>query len=131
MRQRYTVVQWRNWLAEFEQSNLTVVEFCESVGTSVASFYKWRHRLKSPRRNATEPIGRIATGQQGIKVLSQRRRRQLPGNFASLPGNFVPLVVRTDELEIRLPGGAQVRVSNDTDSLRPVLELLFELGARQ
>lgn len=124
MRQRYTSAQWRSWLAEFEQSNLTVVEFCESVGTSVASFYKWRHRLKSPRRNATEPIGRIATGQQGRKVLSQRRRRQLPGNF-------VPLVVRTDELEIRLPGGAQVRVSNDTDSLRPVLELLFELGARQ
>lgn len=109
MRQRYTAVQWQNWLVEFEQSNLTVAEFCDSVGASVASFYKWRYRLKSEARDASELIG--------------IERHQSPGNF-------VPLVVRADELEIKLPGGAQVRVANDTDSLRPVLELLVELGSR-
>ncbi len=111
MGQRYTAVQWRNWLAEFERSNLTVAKFCESVGASVASFYKWRHRLKAERCDATELIG------------IERHRRLSPGNF-------VPLVVRADELEIKLPGGAQVRIANDTDSLRPVLELLFEIGSR-
>ena len=43
-------------------------------------------------------------------------------------GHFVPRVVRADELEISLPGGAQVPVANDTDSLRPLLELLVESG---
>ena len=49
MRKRYSADQWRAWHMEFASSDLTVKQFCESVGTSVQSFYKWRRRLAEPK----------------------------------------------------------------------------------
>ena len=34
MRKRYSADQWRAWHLEFASSDLTVKQFCESVGTS-------------------------------------------------------------------------------------------------
>ena len=94
--------QWEAWLKEFEQRDETVGQFCQSLGVSQNTFYKWRQRLKE---NLTAD--------------------------SSASGKFVPVTLLSCELAIELPGGAVARVPNDRDALRPLIELLLELGAEQ
>ncbi len=48
---------WRDRFKQFEKSSLTAAQFCQSVGCSMAAFYKWRNKLlgqpKSARAAAT------------------------------------------------------------------------------
>jgi hypothetical protein len=37
--------QWRQRLDRFDQSDLTIAEFCQAEGYSTGSFYQWRRRL--------------------------------------------------------------------------------------
>lgn len=41
------VRQWRERLQRFHHSELTVAEFCQSEGYSVASFYQWQRKLQA------------------------------------------------------------------------------------
>ena len=43
---------WRNRLARYAGSKLTVEAFCQSEAVSVASFYLWRTRLRHSQGNA-------------------------------------------------------------------------------
>ena len=43
---------WRNRLARFAASKLTVQAFCQSEAVSVASFYLWRTRLRNSQDKA-------------------------------------------------------------------------------
>jgi hypothetical protein len=38
--------QWRRWVAEWQASRLSVREFCQRHGLTVASFYAWRRVLQ-------------------------------------------------------------------------------------
>lgn len=38
--------RWEDRLRSFEQSGLSVVEFCERNGVSTASFYLWRRKIR-------------------------------------------------------------------------------------
>ena len=101
MSKRYPASQWRTWLSACQQSDLTVVKFCESIGVSVNTYYRWRDRLK----------GESSDSQPAVE--------------------FIPVTIPADSVEIELPGGSTVRISNDTNSLRPLVSLLLELGAKQ
>ena len=46
-RKRFTAEQWQAWFEEFEQSGLTVQQFCKAKGTTANTFYNWRRRLSS------------------------------------------------------------------------------------
>ena len=81
---------------------MTVVKFCESIGVSVNTYYRWRERLKSE-----------------------------PDDSAPVPVEFIPVSMAADQIEIELPGGSIARVTNETSSLRPLIVLLLELGATQ
>jgi transposase-like protein len=94
--------QWRAWLKEFEQRDITVAQFCQSLGVSQNTFYKWRQRLKGNRAADLHELEKL-----------------------------VPVTVLNSELAIELPGGAVARVPNDRDALRPLIKLLLELGAQQ
>jgi transposase-like protein len=48
-RQRRDASAWRALVSGFEQSGLSVWQFCEQHGIGAASFYRWRSRLSSPR----------------------------------------------------------------------------------
>ena len=43
---------WRNRLARYAGSKLTVEAFCQREAVSVASFYLWRTRLRNSQGNA-------------------------------------------------------------------------------
>jgi len=48
-RQRRDASAWRALVSGFEQSGLSVSQFCEQHGIGAASFYHWRSRLSSSR----------------------------------------------------------------------------------
>jgi len=82
---------WRERLARFERSQLTVAEFCEVENVSVASFYQWRRRLE---------------GQAG-SVSSKRRDG----------GEFIAVQLRSSPQQPRLslPGGATIELTSGID----------------
>ena len=89
--------QWRAWLKEFKQRDVTVGQFCQSLGVSQNTFYKWRQRLK----------GNFAADSPELE-------------------KFVPVTVLNSELAIELPGGAVARVPNrdaERSNVRSSIEL--------
>ena len=110
----YSVEQWAAWVGEQRQSELNVVEFCDWIGVSPNSFYRWRQKLatkgRSPARKGYE-----------AQSLSAMKGSMSRGS------ELVPLTVLTSPVvEIDLPGGAVVRVPNEDRSLRRVLGILLE-----
>ena len=63
---------WRNRLARFAASKLTVEAFCRGEAVSVASFYGWRTRLRSGQGNVSQPSRAMPT--PFIDLGSVRRR---------------------------------------------------------
>lgn len=109
MGQHSSADQWAAWIAEQQASELTVVEFCEWIGVSPNSFYRWRRKLAAKGRPMTSK-GHAAEG------LSVSRSPEL-----------VPLtVLASSVVEIELPCGAVVRVPNEERSLCRVLGILLE-----
>ena len=45
MASHHSASQWRTWIAQCEQSDLTVARFCQSIGVSVNTYYRWRQSL--------------------------------------------------------------------------------------
>ncbi|MBL8820269.1 MAG: transposase [Planctomyces sp.] len=63
MGQHSSADQWAAWVAEQQASELTVVEFCEWIGVSPNSFYRWRRKLAAKDRPMTSkgcPSGKPA-----------------------------------------------------------------------
>jgi len=98
----YPSDQWRSWLAAAERSELTVAQFCRSIGVSVNTYYRWRQRLKDdPNTPAATEVG------------------------------FIEVAMPISQVAIELPCGAIARVPNEKASLRPLVSVLLELEARQ
>jgi hypothetical protein len=127
MAKRYSAEQWAVWVCEQRDSELSVAEFCEWIGVSLNSFYRWRQKVAAEDRlSTTDGLARerqVASG-------DTRRPLATKGLMSSEP-RFVPLTVLTSPaVEISLPCGAVVRVPNDDRSLRRVLGILLEADQR-
>ena len=46
---------WNKRLRQFENSSLTVAEFCQSVGCSIPTFYHWRNKLQASKAALPKP----------------------------------------------------------------------------
>lgn len=46
---------WAKRLRDFQNSSLTIVQFCNSVGCSVPTFYHWRKKLGGDRPATLAP----------------------------------------------------------------------------
>ncbi|QDV40668.1 hypothetical protein Enr13x_69930 [Stieleria neptunia] len=110
--------QWRDRIERFAQSDLTVADFCDREGYSVASFYQWRRKLRSsvlvdPSAPSDRPASFVAVELQPVAM-----------EAAQLNG-----------LEIELPGGAVARLDqNATDEqqrrlIKNVVEALSEVAS--
>lgn len=107
MAKHFSADQWRVWFLEFERSDLTVAKFCESAGVSGQSYYKWRRRLNSLDSDDTKD------------------------RVSSVASKFVSVSLPSSKVEIEFPGGAIARISNNADSLRPLVKVLLEQGVIQ
>ena len=92
--------QWRRWIGEWQASGLSVREFCQRRGLTVASFYAWRRALQ---RRAAEKATFVP-----VQVLPDAVQTQ------------------TSALEVLLPDGRTVRVAPgfDAATLRRLLAVL-------
>ena len=95
---------WRERLARFAKSNLTVKEFCRRERVSDPSFYQWRKRLQLERSRAK------STGTSGDKNTEVR-----------MP--FVPVNISGPTwTEVEFPNGVRVRVpATNAEALRIAL----------
>ncbi len=94
-----TARRWQQCLDHFEQSNLSVLDFCDQEGISTASFYAWRRRLG-----------------------------HRPASAQPAPSDFLPvrLVSPSPAVELVLPSGLTLRIGPDCEPelLRQVLVLV-------
>jgi hypothetical protein len=127
MAKHYSAEQWAVWVGEQRDSELSVAEFCEWIGVSLNSFYRWRQKLAAEDRlPARDGLAR----EQQVSLEESQRLSSTKGLMFSEP-RFVPLtVLASPAVEINLPCGAVVRVSNDDRSLRRVLGILLEADQR-
>ena len=109
MRKRLGADRWRELLSEFDSNDSTVADFCDSMEVSVQTFYKWRKKL--------QPDGARITGSSTPT-----------SGFVSVALATPPLLQA--QLEIELPCGAVARVPNDCVSIRPLIEVLLDLGGQ-
>ena len=83
---------WRVRLQRFEQSQLTVAEFCEVESVSTASFYQWRRKLKWPQSRKQVAGAFIAVD---LRSTSQAASLSLPGGARlELPEELKPAHLR-------------------------------------
>jgi hypothetical protein len=112
----YSAEQWAAWVGEQRESELNVAEFCDWIGVSLNSFYRWRQKL-------------AAKGRPPARKEHEAQRLSGTQKAVSSGPELVPLTVLTSPVvEIDLPCGAVVRVPNDDRSLRRVLGILLEAG---
>jgi hypothetical protein len=85
---------WAERLRRFEQSDVTVADFCRAERVSDASFYQWRKKLGGMQRRRATHRGPV----------QQRPLTRSGGTQA-----FVPLqIVHAAMVEMHLPNGARV-----------------------
>ena len=83
---------WQQRIDRFDDSPLTIAEFCQREGVSTASFYHWRRKLREPKfppQSAFVPVA-LEVGEPSPRSAT---------SAAEIPG-----------CEIDLPGGASVRL---------------------
>lgn len=90
------VRQWRERLQRFRHASVTVAEFCESEGYSVASFYQWRRKLQSALPSVQPGASDRPASFVAVELLASTLRPE------PRPG-----------LQIELPGGAIARLDHD------------------
>jgi transposase-like protein len=102
-------VAWRERLARFDDSNLTVKQFCRQEGVSNPSFYQWRKRLKK--------------GHSGTKAVGESSA------FSKVVKSFVPVSVAGSMLaEVEFPNGVRVRVpATNAEALRTAITVGHEV----
>jgi transposase len=49
---------WKQRIAKYQQSDLTIAQFCRSLGCSVPTFYQWKRRIE---KSATPAFLQIET----------------------------------------------------------------------
>jgi hypothetical protein len=94
--------QWRQRLARWRRSQLSVTAFCQREGLAPAHFYRWRHRLAA--RDTHQPAW------VPVEVLAE------------------PTALADSVLEVVLARGQRLRVPRGFDpaTLRQVLAVLEE-----
>lgn len=126
---------WRRRLREFERSSETVGEFCDRVGASVSTFYRWQRRLARPSREdqstadaPTNPTRTDSTRTESTRTESSRARAS---SAASPAMSFLPIAITaaTAQIEVLLANGTRVSVPcHDREVVRIVLSSLLAEG---
>lgn len=131
---------WRRRLREFERSSETVGEFCDRVGASVSTFYRWQRRLARPSREdqstadaPTNPTRTDSTRTNPTPTESTRTEssRARAASAASPAMSFLPIAITaaTAQMEVLLANGTRVSVPcHDREVVRIVLSSLLAEG---
>jgi hypothetical protein len=87
--------QWQERLKRFDESELTIAQFCEIEGYSPASFYQWRRKLAA--EGAPDAPTFVPVDLQSSDLQGQGSEGHHPGSIqVELPGGAL----------VSIPGGA-------------------------
>jgi transposase-like protein len=124
-RDRGAAERWRERVAQWRASGLSVAEFCRREGLSSPSFYIWRKRLQA----GSVPHG-LGFGSRTARARrTEQAPRMLPVQVVDSPNALAVGAARLIggsgalQIEIALPRGVTVRTGIDVDEslLRGVL----------
>jgi len=139
---------WQRRLRDFERSPETVGQFCDRMGLSVSSFYRWQRKLadrtkvevRRAVRNGTAS-SRATRSPKSRKALTSptltspslttssrpSRDRVTPASTAEPLMRFLPIeIAASTHLEAVLPNGTQISVPcHDREIVRTVLAALM------
>lgn len=107
--------QWQDRLRRFEDAGLTVAEFCQLEGFSVASFYQWRRKLA--QQPGAKPENAFVPVEVPLAAAATQHQNHSDHGV---------------DLRIELPGGGLLRLDLDTSDaqqsrlLRNVVQALRE-----
>jgi hypothetical protein len=111
---------WQRRLREFERSSETVGEFCDRVGASVSTFYRWQRKLTRRSREDQSAAG-ARTGSP-----------RAPASSAASPAmSFLPIAITAaaTQMEVLFANGTRVSVPcHDREVIRVVLSSLLAEG---
>ncbi|MCA9036892.1 MAG: hypothetical protein KDA91_17275 [Planctomycetaceae bacterium] len=143
--------EWEQRLARRESSGLTVAEFCEWEGVSVAAFYQWRKKFSSKSESRHWPPHDVTSTSCDGDTL----RSPLTGRAAFLPVHLTASRTGSDSktgdsrtggdsrgpawtaaaslhLEVQLPNDVRIIVPmSDINTLRDVLIAASEISSVQ
>jgi hypothetical protein len=90
-------VLWQQRLDRFNDSELTVADFCRRVGCSVPTFYAWKRKLQATKPIRCEPVASFLPVQVAGSLAIEVRLRG--GTVLELPADAVDalnLILRAD-----------------------------------
>jgi transposase-like protein len=105
---RATEATWRDRVARYGKSGLTITAFCRQEGVSQPSFYQWRNRLKKEGQSGKPDRQRSEWQRKTVKP-------------------FVPVSVSaalvSEVAEVEFPNGIRIRVpAANLEALRVAIE---------
>lgn len=103
--------QWQDRLDRFDDSGLTVAEFCDLEGYSPASFYQWRRKLRTGEPSGVPAFLPVALDSRDLPTQSVETFR------IELPGGSV----------IKIPSGATA--AEQRNLIRAILEATAEVAS--
>lgn len=121
-RSRGAAERWRERVARWRASGLSVAEFCLREGLSSPSFYIWRKRLQL--QASSVPHGRGIGVRDTRARRTERAPRMLPVQVVDSPNALSVGAARLIggsgalQIEITLPRGVMLRTGIDVDESR-------------
>jgi hypothetical protein len=115
--------EWSERIRRRRESGLTVAEFCEWEGVSVASFYNWQKKLrgKQSRRQSVELVTPEGRSQRSLQKASF-----LPVHVMQAGATISPAT----RIEIQLTNGVRVFVPiSDFESVENAIKVASRLSA--
>jgi hypothetical protein len=101
---------WRERLRRYERAEMTVAEFCQREGVSVASFYQWRKRLAE-----------ASAGRRQMRSTPRQRPEAAPA-FQQV------MLAGSDVVAIELPSGVRMELpAHQVQLVRAVVAELVQI----
>lgn len=126
-----TMRRWTERLRRFENSGLTVGEFCLREGVSSASFYSWKRKLRDADRGSSTRFDQPCSGPDppsGSRRSTNRTKHAVRPAFRAV--RLTPRAETGSCLTVRLPGGAELILSDDADLVERVIGQLLKHATR-
>lgn len=114
--------EWAERIRRRRESRLTVAEFCEWEGVSVASFYNWQKKLRGTK-SARQSVELVT--KEGSSPRSLRKASFLPVHVMQAGTTIAPAT----RIEIQLTNGVRVFVPiSDSETVENTLAVASRLS---
>lgn len=102
-----TADAWNERFGRFQATDMTVAQFCQSEGVSLAAYYYWRRKL----RNSPKP------SDPSTRTISVPRRQPAFLPVALAANSDARIAAPSAAMTIEMPGGIRIRLEVPMENL--------------